>query len=115
MIQELDKQWRICYETIIRAKSLKGYRTSVWKVTENKFQLEVERPELGEDWDQRLLMSTLSWNLAARRLTLVQTAEKDQARVALLEIFSTLLLSSGSGRTAPSSSRWTRRTRTCST
>ena len=79
-MQELDKQWRICYETIIRAKSLKGYRTSVWKVTENKFQLEVERPELLDDWDQRLVVSTLSRDLTGTRLTLLQTADKDQVR-----------------------------------
>ena len=77
-MQELDKQWRIRYETIIRAKSIKGYNTRAGKVTENKYQLEVERPELLDDWDQRFVMSTLSMDHATTRLTLVQVAEKDQ-------------------------------------
>ena len=81
--QELDKQWRIRYETIIRAKSIKGYNTKAGKVTENKYQLEVERPELLDDWDQRFVMSTLSRDLTANRLTLVQTADKDQANSTL--------------------------------
>ena len=79
--QELDKHWSIRYETVIRAKSNKGFKTRVWKVTQNKFQLEVERPELVDDWDQRLLMSTLSWNVKANRLTMVQIAEKDQVMI----------------------------------
>ena len=78
--KELDKQWRIRYETIIRAKSIKGYNTTAGKVTENKFQLEVERPELLDDWDQRLVVSTLSRDLTGTRLTLLQTADKDQVR-----------------------------------
>ena len=49
-------------------------------MTENKFQLEVERPELLDDWDQRLVVSTLSRDLTGTRLTLLQTADKDQVR-----------------------------------
>ena len=48
-------------------------------MTENKYQLEVEKPELLDDWDQRFVISTLSRDLQTNRLTLVQTAEKDQA------------------------------------
>ena len=48
-------------------------------MTENKYQLEVERPELLDDWDQRFVISTLSRDLRANRLTLVQSADKDQA------------------------------------
>ena len=47
-------------------------------MTENKFQLEVERPELLDDWDQRMVVSTLSRDLTGTRLTLLQTADKDQ-------------------------------------
>ena len=51
--QELDKQWRLSYETVIRAKSIRGYTTRAGKVTENKFQVGVETPEMLDDWDQR--------------------------------------------------------------
>ena len=78
LLQELDKQWRISYETIIRAKSIRGYNTRAGKVTENKFQLEVERPELLDDWDQRWVMSTLTREPNTNRMTLMQVAEKDQ-------------------------------------
>ena len=85
-MQELDKHWSIRYETVIRAKSNKGFKTRVWKVTQNKFQLEEERPELVDDWDQRLLMSSLSWNVKANRLTLLQVAEKDQGKPSVISL-----------------------------
>ena len=50
-------------------------------MTENKFQLEVERPELLDDWDQRMVMSTLTRDLTRNRLTLVQAADKDQVKL----------------------------------
>ena len=78
LLKELDKQWRISYETIIRAKSIWGYNTRAGKVTENKFQLDVERPELLDDWDQRWVMSTLTREPNTNRMTLMQVAEKDQ-------------------------------------
>ena len=78
LLQELDKQWRISYETIIRAKSIRGYNTRAGKVTENKFQLDVERPELLDDWDQRWVVSTLTREPNTNRMTLMQVAEKDQ-------------------------------------
>ena len=37
--QEPDRQWRLSTETIIRAKSVKGYRTTNRKWTENKFKV----------------------------------------------------------------------------
>ena len=37
--QEPDRQWRLSTETMIRAKSVKGYRTSNRKWTENKFKV----------------------------------------------------------------------------
>ena len=79
-LQELDKQWRIRVETIIRAKSIKGYNTRAGKVTENKFQLDIEKFELVEDWDQRFVSSTLSKDESGRRLTVQQVAEKDQVK-----------------------------------
>lgn len=47
-------------------------------MTENKFQLDVERPELLDDWDQRWVMSTLTRDMATNRMTIAQVAEKDQ-------------------------------------
>ena len=63
---------------MIRAKSIKGYTTNAGKVTENKFQLDIEKAELVEDWDQRFVYSTLSRDESGRRLTMQQIAEKDQ-------------------------------------
>ena len=37
--QEPDRQWRIGNETLIRAKSVRGYRTNNRKWTENKFKV----------------------------------------------------------------------------
>ena len=37
--QEHDKQWRIANETLIKAKSIRGYRTNNRKWTENKFKV----------------------------------------------------------------------------
>ena len=82
-------------------------------MTENKYQLEVEKPELLDDWDQRFVISTLSRDLQANRLTLVQTAEKDQATLSqsnptvnIVPFFSV------SVKTALSSLKLTRRTPT---
>merc|ERR1719317_444778 len=77
--QELDKQWRICTETLIRGKSVRGYRTNNRKWTENKFKVGEEKPELLDDWDQRLVLSILEVNNVGTKLTLQQTAEKDQS------------------------------------
>jgi len=77
--QELDKQWRICTETLIRGKSARGYRTNSRKWTENKFKVGEEKPELLDDWDQRLVLSVLKVNNEGTKLTLQQTAEKDQS------------------------------------
>ena len=65
-------------ETAIKAKSVKGYATYNRKLTENKFKPELPKPELGEDWDQRLLVSTLTREDEGRKLILEQQAEKDQ-------------------------------------
>ena len=46
------------------------------KVTENKFQLDVEIPEMLDDWDQRWVMSTLTRE--NNRITLNQIAEKTE-------------------------------------
>ena len=44
--QEPDRQWRLSTETLIRAKSVKGYRTSNRKWTENKFKVLRQKIEL---------------------------------------------------------------------
>ena len=41
-VEEPDKQWRISTETLIRAKSVRGYRTNNRKWTENKFKVIVK-------------------------------------------------------------------------
>jgi len=76
--QELDKHWRIVTETSIKAKSVKGYATYNRKLTENKWKSGVPKPELVEDWDQRLVVTTLSRNPDGGALELSQVAEKDQ-------------------------------------
>jgi len=76
--QEADKQWRISTETVIKAKSIRGYRTSNRKWTENKFKVGEGKPELLDDWDQRLVVTTLALEEDGSRLCLHQVAEKDQ-------------------------------------
>ena len=44
--EEPDKQWRLSNETLIRAKSVRGYRTNNRKWTENKFKPGEPKPEL---------------------------------------------------------------------
>ena len=82
-------------ETAIKAKSIKGYSTYnrhySWKIihksgiilrklTENKWKPGCPKPELGEDWDQRLVVTTLMREEEGGVITLVQEAEKDQVR-----------------------------------
>ena len=56
-VQEIDKHWRVVTETSIKAKSVRGYSTYNRKLTENKWKAGTEKPELVEDWDQRLLVT----------------------------------------------------------
>ena len=65
-------------ETAIKAKSIKGYATYNRKLTENKFKPGTPKPELGEDWDQRLLVTTLNREQEGKKIVLEQIAEKDQ-------------------------------------
>merc|ERR1711874_395053 len=78
--QEPDRQWRISTETLIRAKSVKGYRTNNRKWTENKFKAGEPKPELVDDWDQRLVVTTLTVNNTGSMITLDQAAEMDMPR-----------------------------------
>ena len=68
-------------ETSIKAKSVKGYSTYNRKLTENKWEPGTAKPELVEDWDQRLLVTTLSRHQDGRMLELQQSAEKDQVEL----------------------------------
>ena len=79
--QEIDKHWRVVSETSIKAKSVRGYSTYSRKLTENKWKAGTEKPELVEDWDQRLLVTTLSRKEDGSSLELSQIAEKDQVLV----------------------------------
>ena len=56
-----------CYKCVVRRK-----------LTENKFKPGEAKPELLEDWDQRLVVTTLIVDEEGTRLTLDQVAEKDQ-------------------------------------
>merc|ERR1711892_10362 len=76
--QELDMQWRISTETLIKAKTVRGYRTNNRKWTENKFKAGEEKPEVLDDWDQRLVVTLLEVNDQGNRLSLQQVADKDQ-------------------------------------
>jgi hypothetical protein len=78
LFQTIDKCWQIKTETVIKAKSATGYRVSTPKVTQNKFRLDEPKLELGEDWDQRVLLSKLSMSPDGNRLTLKQIADKNQ-------------------------------------
>ena len=49
-------------------------------MTQNKFLEGVPKPELLDDWDQRLVVTTLIRDRVARKITLLQVAEKDQVR-----------------------------------
>ena len=52
----------------------------VRKLTENKWKPGTAKPELVEDWDQRLLVTTLERGEEGGGLVLLQEAEKDQVR-----------------------------------
>jgi len=74
----IDECFQIKMETVIKAKSATGYRTSTPKVTQNKFREDEARIELLEDWDQRVLLSTLTRSPDGNRLTLAQQADQNQ-------------------------------------
>lgn len=78
IMQEVDKRWKISTETAIKAKSIKGYKTYNRKLTENKFSLDDPQPELLEDWDQRIVTTTLNRGDGGNSIKLHQEAEKDQ-------------------------------------
>ena len=59
-------------------------RTNNRKWTENKFKCGEAKPELLDDWDQRLVVSTLFVNQEGTRLSLHQVAERDQVKTLLL-------------------------------
>ena len=59
LIQELDKRWKIAYETTIKAKSMRGFSTATPKLVENKFALGEPSKELLDDWDCRTVESVL--------------------------------------------------------
>merc|ERR1712079_738260 len=77
----LDKQWKIMTETCVKAKSMRGYKTKSFKMTSNKFRLNEAKPELLEDWDPRLVVTTvtLESNENGDVIHMDQIAEKDMA------------------------------------
>jgi len=81
MYEDLDKQWKILSETCVKAKSIRGYKTNSFKMTANKFQLGIAKPELLEDWDPRLVVTTVTLEPdedgQCSKMFLEQIAEKD--------------------------------------
>ena len=61
-----------CYLTI------QSFRTNNRKWTENKFKAGEAKPELLDDWDQRLVVTTLWVDEEGTSISLEQVAEKDQ-------------------------------------
>ena len=57
---------------------MRGYSTYSRKLTENKWKAGEPKPELGEDWDQRLVITALTRHNQGNVLELNQAAEKDQ-------------------------------------
>jgi len=78
--QDPDDHWRIIWETAIKAKSFNGYATFNTKITQNRLLEGQPKPELLDDWDQRLVVSTLEVvpHGLGTKLIVHQVAEKDQ-------------------------------------
>ena len=66
--EDIDKCWKVLTETSIKAKSIKGYKCRNYKMTSNKFMLEEEKPELLDDWDPRLVVTTLTFDEETKSL-----------------------------------------------
>ena len=58
--QEPDKQWRVSTETMIKAKSVKGYRTGTRKWTENRFKVRGRGLFISYDAFQRTWLTSLT-------------------------------------------------------
>merc|ERR1711974_452871 len=57
---EEDKQWRIRCEITFKAKSMKGFNTTIpGKVVENKYQSGVPEREALQDWDLREVLKQI--------------------------------------------------------
>ena len=93
---------------------VKHFRTNNRKLTENKFKAKEAKPELLDDWDQRLVITTLENNDQGSRITLNQVAEKDQVSLLSFSNIFHQIVFSGTARTARWCTRWTLRTRTSS-
>ena len=57
---------------------MRGYSTYNRKLTENKWKAGTAKPELVEDWDQRMVITTLTRDQQGNVIELHQAAEKDQ-------------------------------------
>ena len=69
-------------------------------MTQNKFLEGVPKPELVDDWDQRMLVTTPLLEREAKRITLIQVAEKDQVSNIIRWLFLILLTNRHSVLTA---------------
>ena len=53
IFEDVDRCWKLCGETSIKARSIRGYKCRNYKMTSNKFMLGEPKPEVLEDWDRR--------------------------------------------------------------
>ena len=80
-----DDHWKFTSETAIKAKSVTGYSICNTKVTQNKFLEGVPKPEVVDDWDQRLITTTFLLDRDTLSIILLQKAEKDQVTITSLD------------------------------
>jgi len=79
--EDIDLRWKILSETSVKARSIRGYKAKNFMMTGNKFVPKEPKPELLEDWDPRVVVTTVTFDESAgegnERLILDQVAEKD--------------------------------------
>jgi len=79
--EDIDLRWKILSETSVKARSIRGYKAKNFMMTGNKFSHKEPKPELLEDWDPRVVVTTMTFDESGgeghERLILDQVAEKD--------------------------------------
>eukprot|EP00094_Tigriopus_californicus_P001748 TCALIF_01690-PA protein Name:"Protein of unknown function" AED:0.00 eAED:0.00 QI:104/1/1/1/1/1/3/324/270 len=79
--EDIDHAWKVLTETSIKAKNVKGFKCRNYKMTSNKFHPEQPKPELLDDWDPRLVVTTVTLedhDTYDKVLVMDQIAEQDQ-------------------------------------
>ncbi|CAB4059100.1 unnamed protein product [Lepeophtheirus salmonis] len=77
LFRDVDRRWKIMSEKSIKAKSLRGFLSRNFKLVSNKFVSGEPKPECLDDWDQRMVVSTLTLEEDGNKLVITQIAEKD--------------------------------------